>query len=388
VQTIPLHQVAIVGVYNTKQAIRLEGRTSDDLTREAFQGALADAGLEPSDVDGFTFHNGVGIPAHVDSHLSRLLGNRPRWTGEKRLGVAAVLEAAAAIASGYCQTVVISVGQAGEFTNRQSTAPWTRADSEFVACWGLHTAVEFALVAKRHMYLYGTLPEQLAEVSATIRNNANINPSAVYFDKGPYTRDDVLNSRMIADPFHLLDCSMTSEGGAALVLTTATRAKALGVRPIYLLGGALESLGGPAYTRPPVFDEVRWVGRWAAAKSFAMAGCQPSEVDVCEFYDPYSFEIIRQFEAFGFCSPGDGGPFVMNGRIRTDGEFPVCTDGGTMAFSHPGLAQTHQKIISAVEQLRGAAGPRQVQDAKIAMVSNGGSSARFCDVLLLGSQMP
>src|SRR5207245_1125326 len=106
-----------------------------------------------------------------------------------------------------------------------STAPWTRPNHEFVVPFGMFTAAEFALIARRHMHRYGTTPEQLATVAATIRNNGHVNPEAIYFGRGPFTADDILASRMVADPFHLLDCAMTSEGGCALVMARADRAR-------------------------------------------------------------------------------------------------------------------------------------------------------------------
>jgi acetyl-CoA acetyltransferase len=192
---------------------------------------------------------------------------------------------------------------------------------------------------------------------------------------------------MIADPFHLLDCAMTSEGGCAVVLTTAERARDLPQQPVFLLGGALER-HGMAYATPPIWDRAGWVGRWAAQKSFAMAGLGPGDVDVCEFYDPFSFEIIRQFEAYGFCKEGEGGDFITACRISLAGQYPVCTDGGTMSFSHPGTAQLTQRVVAAVQQLRGLCGPRQVPGARVAMATNAGSGALRLDVLLLGSDQP
>lgn len=378
----PIHRVAIVGVYNTRQARHLEGETSLTITLDAVRGAMADAGIGPGAVDGVSVSGGLSTMG-----LVHLLGGRPSWTGGGGIGIPSVLEAAAAIAAGYCETVVLGNGQAGQYTERTSTAPWTRPENEFVECWGLYTAAEFALIARRHMHLYGTTPEQLAEVASAIRTHGGMNPDAVYSDRGPVTPEDVLNSRMIADPFHLLDCAMTAEGGAGMVMTTVERARDLDVTPVYVLGGGLDRQG-PAYVMAPVWDHVGDVGKWPAEKAFAMSGLGPADVDVCEFYDPFSFEIIRQFEAFGFCGPGEGGPFVMDGRIRLGGQYPVCTDGGTMSFSHPGTAQLLQKVISGVQQIRGNAADRQVENARVAMVSNGGAGALFNDVLLLGRELP
>ena len=191
---------------------------------------------------------------------------------------------------------------------------------------------------------------------------------------------------MVADPFHLLDCCITSEGGAGLVLTRAERAKDLDTKAIYLLGGATERRG-MAYVAAPVWDQTGWVGREAARKAFEQCGLAPANVDVAEFYDPFSFEIIRQLEAFGFCEPGEGGDFVMEGRIGIHGELPVVTNGGILSYSHAGLAQLLQKPIAAVQQLRGTVPePLHVPDARVAMATNGGAGALFTDILLLGSE--
>ena len=131
------------------------------------------------------------------------------------------------------------------------------------------------------------------------------------------------------------------------------------------------------------------VGARAARLAFAMAGLAPSDVDVAELYDPFSFEIIRQLEAFGFCGPGEGGPFVAEGNIGPGGAIPVTTDGGTMSFSHPGInAQQLQRVIRATEQVRGTCSSHQVAGAEVALCSNGGSGALFNDVMLLGGDRP
>jgi acetyl-CoA acetyltransferase len=380
----PLHEVVVAGAFNSRQAKVLEGETSLSITLEAVLGALADAGIKASEVDGVSITSGMSNQL-IAQYWVHLLGGNACWTANAGLtGVPAVLEAAAAIAAGYCNTVVIANGQAGTYTERAATAPWTRPSNEFVECYGLYTAVEFALIARRHMHLYGTTPEHLAEVAATIRNHGHRNAEAVYCGKGPFTRNDILASRMVADPYHLLDCSMTSEGAAAVVLTRADRARDLARPPVHVLGGGLDRRG-LAYTMAPVWDEAGYVGRPAAQRAFAMAGCTPQDVDVCEFYDPFSFEIIRQFEAFGFCPEGEGGPFIMGGRIGLEGEYPTCTDGGTMSFSHPGTAQLLQKVVSAVRQVRGDH-PNQVPGASIAMATNGGAGALFTDVLLVGRE--
>ena len=380
----PLHEVAIVGGYHTRQARVLEGVREIDLVLDAARGALECAGLTLADVDGINVRASRSrLHAREAAHL---LGGRPRWTGDG-IGIEGVLQAAGAIATGQCHTVLLVDAQAGEYVDRDATSPWTRPSSEFVECFGLYTAAEFALIARRHMHLYGTRPESLAEVAATIRNHGAEHPEAVHYGR-KVTRDDVLASRMVADPFHLLDCAINSEGGAGLVLTTAARARDLDVTPVYLLGGGLERQG-MAYVAAPVFDRCGMVGRFAAEQAFAACGLAPGDVDVCEFYDPFSFEIIRQFEAFGFCDEGEGGDFVMDGRIEIGGEAPIVTCGGLMSFSHAGTAQLLQKVIHASHQLQGRVPEAlRVPDASVAMTSNGGAGALFCDVLLLGLDRP
>lgn len=244
------------------------------------------------------------------------------------------------------------------------------------------------------MTTYGTTPEQLAAVAATIRNHGHHNPDAVYFGRGPFKPADVLASRMVADPFHLLDCSMTSEGGCALVLASTDRLPDIPARPVFILGSSADNFG-PAYRYPPSWDLAGRrggpvngeVGKRAADLAFRHSGLRRSDVDVLELYDPFSFEIIRQLEAFGFCEPGEGGPFVADGHIGIDGSHPVTTDGGTMSFSHAGASpQMYQRVIRGVQQLRGDAGPLQVPGADVALCSGGGAGALFTSVMLLGSE--
>jgi acetyl-CoA acetyltransferase len=382
----PFRKVAIATVFNTKQARRLEGHDSYTLALETVQGLVAAAGIELSSIDGL-----FGSQA---SRVGHTLGLGPLWTSDAYAGIPAVIQAASLVATGICNTVIVNEGRAGVYTDRSSTAPWTRPSNEFVLPFGMYTAVEFALVARRHMQTYGTKPEHLAAVSATIRNNGHVNPDAVYFDRGPYTVDDILASRMVADPFHLLDCAMTAEGGCGLLITTAERARDIVERPVYILGGGSDSFG-PAYQHPPTWDLKGrvddivngQVGRRASQAAFDMAGLSPSDVDCCEFYDPFSFEVIRQLEAHGFCKPGEGGPYVLDGNIAPGGELPVTTDGGTMSYSHGG-AQLLQRAARGVQQLQGICATGQVEGAEVVLCTNGGAGALFNDVILLGSERP
>jgi acetyl-CoA acetyltransferase len=378
----PLHDIAIVAVHNTQQARRLD-QNEDELLLGAIRGVLDESGLKNTDIDGATMWGWTKPRTGLDA--IHWLGGRASWNGMHLPGVASVMEAAGAILAGQCSTVLIASAQAGAHRDHSHTAPWTRPEHEFSACWGMYTAAQFALIARRHMALYGTPPEALAEVAAAIRTNGSKNPAAVQYGR-PVTREDVLASRMIADPFHLLDCALTTEGGAALIMTTRERARDLDVKPIYILGGAIDRQGF-GYTIPPVWDHCGDLGARAARISFEQAGLTPADVDVCEFYDPFSFEIIRQLETYGFCGRGEGGAFVLDGHIRMDGRLPICTNGGLQSFSHPGMAQNLQKVIAGVMQLRGQM-PAEltVPGAEVALISNNGSASLFCDVMLLGRE--
>ncbi len=383
----PYRDVAIVGVYNTVQARRLESYDSESIATEGALGALADAGLEPSSVDTV-----VGMFSQ-ELALSLRLG--PCTRVPNTLGIPAVLQMAQMIACGQSDVALLAGGGAGLYTDRAATAPWTRPANEMVVGYGMFTAAEFALMARRHMVTYGTTPRQLAAAAATIRNNGHVNPEAVYHGRGPFTPEDILASRMIADPFHLLDCSMTSEGGCGLVLARADMAGDLRKPPVWILGGGSDSFG-PAYQIAPVWDMAGRdgviagrVGARAGREALRAGGIGPSEVDVAELYDPFSFEIIRQMEVFGFCKEGEGGPFVEEGNIAPGGAIPVTTDGGTMSFSHAGITpQQLQRVIRGVQQLRGECPTSQVEGAEVALCTNGGSGALFTDVLLLGAVRP
>ena len=376
---------AIVGVYNTRQARRLDGHTTRQLALEAVHGALADAGLTLDDVDGIS----AGAQSAA---LIYDLSIGPAWQGTS-FGLGMISEAVAAVEYGMAEIVVLVAAQAAEHRDHTSTAPWTRPENEFVIPWGMFTAAEFALIARRHMHLYGTTREQMSIVAATIRNNGSNNPEAVYYRRGPFGTDDITASPMIADPFHLLDCAMTSEGGCAVVVANVDRVD--GARaPIFMLGSGSD-FHGPSYRYPPAWDLAGRrssdpngvVGRRAADLAFRAAGLDRGDVDVLELYDPFSFEIIRQLEAFRFCPDGEGGPFVADGHVAIGGTHPITTDGGTMSFSHAGTnPQMLQRAIRAVQQLRGDAGPLQIRDAHVALCSNGGAGALFTTVMLLGDQ--
>jgi acetyl-CoA acetyltransferase len=380
-----LSGVAVAGAFNTRQARRLPDADPLSVCIDAAQGVLGEVGLDIGAVDRVI--GGLAPELLYEFGLAPIPGSR---TGGS---VAAVAEAAACVASGISECVLIVEGSAGQVHESGATASWTRPQNEFVGSLGLFTAAEFALNARRYMHLYDATPEDFAFIAATIRNNGSCNPDAGYFGRGPFSPGDILASRRIADPFCLLDCAMTSEGASALVVTSAARAADLALPPVQILGFGGERLSEP-YRHPPVWDDrdiigspvpVGYLGRGAARRAFGMAGIDRADVDVFELYDPFSFEIIRQFEAFEYCGEGEGSAFLKEAVVALGGRYPITTDGGTMSFSHPGNAQMLQRAVRAVHQLQRRCVSSQVPNADIALCSNGGSGARFMDVMIFCS---
>lgn len=375
----------IVGVYATEQALSLPDRSAMSLAMEAVKGAAADAGLCPADIDGAQLDwPGPGGVRDDGSSWARMFGRDLRWTSDSMLdnsGVRGLLKASAAITAGYADTVI--VGGCRLVTRGPDNAPiGAGTPVEFADVWGSYVVAQFALVAARHMHEYGTTSEQLAQVAATIRNNGTTNPEAMMYGRGPYTAEDVLASRMIATPFHLLDCCIVGEGGAAFVVTTEERARDLPHTPVAVLGGGMEYHQAP-YANPALYREVGQIGRDAAARAYEIGGIAPRDVDVFSLYDPNSFEIIRQLEALGLCGEGEGGPLAASGAIAVDGKHPVNPDGGCLSYAWNGTQQMTLKVIEAVRQLRGTA-VHQVADAQLAAVGTAGSGAQHYELAVLG----
>jgi acetyl-CoA acetyltransferase len=381
----PLQDVALVGVGRTKMARRLE-TTTLAACLEAARAAIADAGLEVRDIDGISARwpgpgGTVFLPGSSD--WSKLLGVPLRWIGDTYpQGVPAVLEAAAAIATGQCETVLVVGGQA-DLTGAGTVAAYTRPDNEFLSCWGSITQAQFALVAQVYFARYRPDRARLASLAATIRNAGSKNPEAVMSGRGPYSAQDVLDSPLIASPLHLLEVCLATEGAAAVVLTRRERARDLPHLPVRVMGGACEWYR-QQYVDPPRYDEVGRIGEDAGRRAFAMAGLTPRDVDVLELYDINIFEVVRQLEALGFCGEGEGTDFAVEAGINEAGRLPTNTDGGLLSFAHIGWGGPTLKVIEAVQQLRGTAISGQVKGARTALVTGAGSGAQYHNVLLLG----
>jgi acetyl-CoA acetyltransferase len=387
----PLHDIAIVGVGSTAMSRRLE-TTTLAACLEATRRALADAGLTVADIDGVSARwpgpgGTVFQPGSAD--WADLLGIPLRWIGDTYpQGVPAALAAAAAIATGQCEVVLVTGGQAGVLgggvLGGGSVAAYTRPDNEFISCWGSITQAQFALVAQVYLARYRPDRSRLAGLAAAIRNSGSANPEAVMAGRGPYSAADVLISPMIASPLHLLEVCLATEGAAAMILTSADRARDLRATPVRLLGGACEWYR-QQYVAPPRFDEVGSIGADAGRRAFAMADLTPADIDVLELYDINVVEVVRQLEALGFCPAGTGTDFATERGISRDGGLPLNTDGGLLSHAHIGWGAPTLKIVEAVRQLRGEAGPGQVAGARRALVTGAGSGAQYHNVLILGT---
>jgi acetyl-CoA C-acetyltransferase len=362
------NKTAVVGAWEhpTRFAPHM---TPFQIHAESARGALADAGLTIRDVDGF-FTSGVG-PIGIMS-LAQHLNLRPCYLDSQSIGgssfVSHCLHAAAAIAGGLCRVALVTYGSTAaseRFAIGTGGSFATEPPDHFEAPFGPTIVGSYALVAQRHMHEYGTTSEQLAEIAVTMRRHATLNPHAKYRD--PITVEDVLASRMISSPLHLLDCCMISDGGGALVLTSAERARDLPKPPVLILGGAEAVRHGEIGTR----DLLDVASFQSGPLAFQRAGVRPADIDMCMVYDSYTITVLTTLEGLGFCARGEGGSFCAGGRIALGGALPVNTDGGGLSSNHPGMRGIFL-VIEATRQLRGEAGPAQVRDARLACVHGTG----------------
>ena len=376
---------SIAGIGLTPQAKALD-TTSIGITLDAAKLALADAGMSLSDVDGLAARwpgpgGTVFEPGAWD--WTGVFGQSLNWIGDTYAqGVPGVLDAAAAVATGQCEVALVMGGQAGVLAG-PTVASYTRPENEFVSIWGMLTAAHFALIAQTYFHRFKPDRDKLSAIAAAIRNSGAANPLAVMAGKGPYSIDDITASPMITDPFYLLDLCLATEGAAAVVITTPERARDCPHSPVSILGGGSEWYR-QQYVDPPRYDEVARVGADAYRRSFAMAELAVDDIDVFELYDINTFEVVRQVETLGVCAEGEGADYLVEQGIGADGSMPINTDGGLMSFSHTGFGGPTLKVVEAVRQLRGIAGPGQVADAEHVFVTGAGAGAQYHNAMILG----
>lgn len=351
---------AVAGVGLTRFG-RLPGHSTYDLGAWALREALADCGLGRKDLDGLIV---CRIPDY--QRMGEMLGIDPRYVGitpgQGRMTGVAIQMATLAIAGGMAHTVALVYGNDGRSAGQTYGGETDRYGGGEGGQWlpyGMTSpGAAHAIMVRRHMHLYGSTSEQLAQVAVTFRDHACLNPGAVM--RTPITVADHQASKRIVDPLRLLDYCLINDGGAAMILTTPERARDLRAKPVHVRGvGQASALRGS--NMPP---EDFWFGpmQRAGADVLRMADVERGDLDALMIYDNFTPTVLFSLEGFGFCGRGEGGPFVQTGALALGGRFPSNTDGGHLSNSY---MQGWALNVEAVRQLRGECGARQVPDARL-----------------------
>jgi acetyl-CoA C-acetyltransferase len=344
---------------------------------------LSDAGLEKKDLDGFL----VGMPFADPGMLypasaCEVLGINPRMLNVVDIGGATpagmVWRAAAAIDAGMCQAVLCIVADLNRIGDQK--VPVVSIQREFESPYGnIGANCGYAMIAHRHMYEYGTKPEQMAKIAVDQRTNALKNPLATFNDK-PLTIEDVLASRMIVDPLHIFEIVSPCSGGAAVIVASPEVTKRAKNPPIWLLGAGEYSNHASITYAPSLTDSPI---KPAAELAFQMAGVDHKDIDLVCPYDCYTITVLVTLEDAGFCNKGQGGPFVMEHNLSYAGDFPCNTHGGQLSFGQPGLGGGMSHVTEAIRQLMGRCDGRQVKNAALAYVNgNGGIMSEQVSLIL------
>jgi acetyl-CoA acetyltransferase len=372
----------IAGAAETSQIGRLPGHSTLMLHTEAALNALADAGLSPKDIDGIAT---VSTPGPVQ--VAHALGITPAWMDGTAVGGTSFLlhvrHAAAAISVGHARTVLITHGESGRSRvggTRFGFAPSSPL-GQFEAPYGTFgPTTAFTITALRYMKDFGLTHEQLAYVAVAQRRWAAKNPRAMYRD--PITVDDVLASRMVAYPFHLLECCLVTDGGGALIVTSADRAGDFPKPPVYVLGTG-EAAETPLVSQMADVTESA-AFRLAGRSAFAEAAIDHADVGHLMIYDAFAHVPIYGLEALGFVRKGEAGAFIADGNTEPGGRLPLNTNGGGLSYTHTGMYGMFA-ILEAVRQIRGEAAA-QVAGPDISVVLGNGGMFATAGVLVLGRQ--
>src|SRR5579864_7442554 len=355
-------QVAVVGAAETTELGVIPNMSQIQLHADAALNAIADAGLTIKDIDGFA--TAVETPQQVCHYL----GITPTWVDNTSVGGCSfmihVRHAAAAIEAGLCKTVLITHAESGK-SNIGRTPRGVSAESlngQFENPFGVAGPPSmFTIPVLRYLKTHKITQEQMAMVSVVQREWAAKNPRATM--KEPITVSDVLNSRMIAYPFRLLQCCLVTDGGGALILTTADRARDFPTKPVYLLGTG-ESVETPMISQMADFTSSR-AFRVAGAKAFEESGIAHKDVDHLMIYDAFAHLPIYGLEDLGFCKPGEAAGFIWERNTAPGGKLPLNTNGGGLSYMHSGMYGMYA-LQESVRQMRGIA-PAQVPGAKISV---------------------
>jgi acetyl-CoA acetyltransferase len=369
-------RVAIVGAADSDYPVAPH-LTDEGHHAQAASRALEDAGLTIADVDGYatpSMTNAMMGAIRMAEHL----GLRPSWIDGTNSGGSAfevlVEHAADAIAAGHAETVLVTYGQASRSAGRNiGTAGrggnLAAGPDQWELPFGNTLVGAYALAAQRHMHQYGTTSEQLAAIAVQTRANAASNPKAMYRD--PIGVDKVLSSPMIADPLHMLDCCVISDGGGAIVLTSEERARDLRQKPVYVAGAAsaCDHVGVawmPDFTTTPAAV--------CGPKALARAGVSIADVDLAMLYDSFTITVLLQFEDLGFCAKGEGGPYAASTELRYN------TDGGGLSACHPGMRGIFL-LLEAVRKIRAG-------ESKVALANGSGGELSAMGTVVLTAEPP
>jgi acetyl-CoA acetyltransferase len=379
-------KAAIVGVAESDIG-STPGKSPLELMAQASKRALDDAGLKKEDIDGLCFAAFGGNILDVGEYLQIM----PKWCDSTQFGgssfEAHVGHAAAAIAAGMCETVLVVMGTTNDADSKIPNMPRgggaagdSRGGGGFSGrLYGLGGPVNsYSMAATRHMHQYGTKMEQLAEISVATRKWAMLNPKAKM--RFPITIEDVLKSPMISYPLHLLDCCLVTDAGGAVIVTTPERARHLKKKPVWILGYGEHFTHNslmyvPDITVTPAVE--------SGNDAFKMAGLTRKDIDFVQTYDSFTITVLLALEDLGFCKKGEGGAFVSGQRTAPGGQFPVNTSGGGLSYTHPGMFGIFL-LIEAVRQLRGECGERQVKNAKVGIANGMGGLLSSAATVILG----
>jgi len=388
-EVLKKNKIVIAGVGETEQG-KIPDKSSFHFLSLASKLAIEDAGIKKSDVDGLI--TAFSLVEHTFMHCTTFadyFGLRPKFFSSVAIGGATAVwmaaEAAMAIASGQAEVVLCVRGDntlSGISSSGMVALIREMCHAEFEFPYGLTTPGGYALAARRYLHDFGATREHLAAVAVTMRKHAALKENAM--NKEPLTIEEVMSSRVIADPLTKYDCSIISDGGAAFIVTTEAKAKELGIKnPLAYLWGMGQGYSHQYLTSLRDLDQIYNAINNSGQRAFQTAGIGPKDVDVAFLYDCFTITVLLEFEGLGFVPKGEGGPFALEGRMEIGKDLPVNTHGGLLSQAHLG-AMHH--VVEATLQLRGAAGPRQVKDAKVALVHGNGGIVSAHSTIVLGKE--
>ncbi|TFG76974.1 MAG: thiolase family protein [Thermodesulfobacteriales bacterium] len=388
-EVLKKHKIVIAGVGETEQG-KIPDRSSFHFLSQASKLAIEDAGIKKTDVDGLV--TAFSLVEHTFMHCTTFadyFGMKPKFFTSVAIGGATAVwmaaEAAMAIASGQAEVVLCVRGDntlSGISSSGMLALIREMCHGEFEFPYGLTTPGGYALAAQRYLHDYGATREQLAAVAVTMRKHAALKENAM--NKDPLTIEEVINSRIIAEPLTKYDCSIISDGGAAFIVTTEAKAKELGIENglAYLLGMG-QGYSHQYMTTLENLDQIYNAINRSGQKAFQTAGLGVDDVDLAYLYDCFTITVLLELEGLGFVPKGEGGAFALEGRMEIGKDLPVNTHGGLLSQAHLG-AMHH--VVEATLQLRGDAGPRQVGDAEVAIVHGNGGIVSAHSTILLGKE--